>query len=177
MVKMINSAMLSVMLNMPVCSCPSYPCVAHGDRFSKVSVQRIDGTCATPGTIHEQWTFAYDGDDTRVKQIHLAGTTTTTTLYFFGGAYETVVETSAVKKYYGFAGQTLAMDDGTALQYFLSDHLGSMSAVLDDTGTLLSEQRYMPRVLRRGIWPGAHRLEHHIANRLWLHRAAREQLH
>jgi RHS repeat-associated protein len=108
------------------------------------NVQRVDGTCDTPGTILEQWIFAYDGDGIRVKQVYTVSATTTTTLYFFGGAYETTVETSETKSYYSFAGQTLAMDDGSGLKYFLSDHLGSMSAVLDASGNLLSEQRYLP---------------------------------
>jgi hypothetical protein len=30
--------------------------------------------------IHEQWTFAYDGDGTRVKQGYTVGATTTSTL-------------------------------------------------------------------------------------------------
>ncbi len=38
----------------------------------------------------------------------------------------------------------VAMDDGTGLQYFLSDHLGSVVAVTDSTGTLTSQQRYLP---------------------------------
>lgn len=40
-----------------------------------------------------------------------------------------------------------AYDPGTsswALHYFLSDHLGSTLAVLDDSGEVLSEPRYMP---------------------------------
>jgi hypothetical protein len=30
------------------------------------------------------------------------------------------------------------------LNYFLTDHLGSVVAVTDETGALLSEQRYLP---------------------------------
>ena len=40
-----------------------------------------------------------------------------------------------------------AYDPGTStwsLNYFLTDHLGSTLAVLDDSGEVLSEQRYMP---------------------------------
>jgi len=108
-------------------------------------VKRVEGTCGTPGTIHEQWTFVYDGDGIRVKQVHTVDAATNTTRYFFGGAYETSDNPSTVKKYYSFAGGTIAMDDGTDLIYFLSDHLGSMSAVLeDDEGILLNEQRYLP---------------------------------
>ena len=55
-----------------------------------------------------------------------------------------------VRKYYAIAGQTVAMrtyDPGTTtwlLHYFLTDHLGSVVAVLDDSGEVLSEQRCMP---------------------------------
>jgi uncharacterized protein RhaS with RHS repeats len=36
------------------------------------------------------------------------------------------------------------MDDGNGLQYFLTDHLGSIVAVTDENGTLISQQRYLP---------------------------------
>jgi hypothetical protein len=97
-------------------------------------VKRVSGPCGTPGTIDEQWVFTYDGDWTRVSQMHSFGTTVTTTRYYFGGEYETSDNPSAAKKYYSFAGQTIVMDDGSGLKNFLSDHLGSMSAVLDDNG-------------------------------------------
>jgi hypothetical protein len=64
------------------------------------------------------------------------------TAYFMGGAYE--LTGSAVKKYYAIAGMTVAMHDGSALQYFLTDHLGSVVAVTDASGTLTSQQRYLP---------------------------------
>jgi RHS repeat-associated protein len=38
----------------------------------------------------------------------------------------------------------IAMWDGTGLKYMLSDHLGSMVAITDDSGTLKSQQRYLP---------------------------------
>jgi RHS repeat-associated protein len=68
-----------------------------------------------------------------------------------GGAYEVSSET--VKKYYSVAGMTVAtlapgasagVDDGSVLQYLLTDHLGSVVAVTDDSGTLISQQRYLP---------------------------------
>ena len=64
------------------------------------------------------------------------------TEYFMGGAYE--VADSAVKKYYAIAGMTVAMQDGSGLQYLLTDHLGSIVAVTDASGTLTSQQRYLP---------------------------------
>jgi RHS repeat-associated protein len=38
----------------------------------------------------------------------------------------------------------VAVYDGTDLEYFATDHLGSTVLVMDDTGTKLSEQRYLP---------------------------------
>ena len=50
---------------------------------------------------------------------------------------------SDVRKYYNFGGQTI-LRDGTGLQYMLTDHLGSVVAITDATGTLTSQQRYLP---------------------------------
>jgi RHS repeat-associated protein len=47
-------------------------------------------------------------------------------------------------KYYSFAGQTVAMRDGDGLQYLLTDHLGSVVAITDASGTLTSQQRFLP---------------------------------
>ena len=63
------------------------------------------------------------------------------TAYYFGGAYE--VTGSDVRKYYSFGGQTI-LRDSTGLQYFLTDHLGSVVAITDSNGTLTSQQRYLP---------------------------------
>lgn len=49
-----------------------------------------------------------------------------------------------MKKYYFFAGQMVAMKDSGTFKYFLSDHLGSTSVVLDASGAILSQQRYLP---------------------------------
>jgi len=59
-----------------------------------------------------------------------------------GGAYE--VTGTNIKKYYSIAGMTVAMKDGSGLQYLLTDHLGSVVAVTDASGTLTSQQRYLP---------------------------------
>jgi len=89
----------------------------------------------------------YDGDGVRVGQL----VNGVATYYFMGGAYEVTGTVSGstfnetgYKNYFAIAGQTIAMDDGSGLQYFLTDHLGSMVAVLSDDGALLSQQRYMP---------------------------------
>jgi len=80
-----------------------------------------------------------------------------TTWYFAGGAYEVQDNgaTETIRKYYSFAGMAVAMQSCTGsdcslvtakwtLVYFLTDHLGSIAAVTDDSGALLSEQRYEP---------------------------------
>ncbi|MCC7117734.1 MAG: RHS repeat-associated core domain-containing protein [Anaerolineales bacterium] len=38
----------------------------------------------------------------------------------------------------------VAVNDGSAVQYLLTDHLGSTVAVTDSSGTLTSQQRYLP---------------------------------
>lgn len=59
-----------------------------------------------------------------------------------GGQFE--VKDGATKKYYSIAGMMVAMNDGTGLQYLLTDHLGSTLAVTNQSGTLTSQQRYLP---------------------------------
>ncbi len=108
------------------------------------------GDCSTPGNNAGVWAFSYDGDGTRVAQLYtpyLDGQPQTDiiTTYFLGGAYEVTGDpVSSVKKYYNIAGMTVAMSDGTTLYYLLSDHLGSVVAITDNTGTLTSQQRYLP---------------------------------
>jgi RHS repeat-associated protein len=59
-----------------------------------------------------------------------------------GGQYE--IKDGSTKKYYSIAGMMVAVNDGTGLQYLLTDHLGSITAVTDSNGTLTSQQRYLP---------------------------------
>jgi RHS repeat-associated protein len=66
-----------------------------------------------------------------------------------GGQYE--VEDGATKKYYSIAGMMVAVNDGTGLQYLLTDHLGSTVAVTNASGTLTSQQRYLPFGAARSI--------------------------
>lgn len=113
-------------------------------------VERVAGTCAVPGTTAESWTFTYDGDGVRVMEVYaVAGVDQNTKHYFAGGSYEVEVDHTnadavSTKKYYSIAGMRVAMDDGTDLVYFASDHLSSTTIVMSNTGTLLSEQRYLP---------------------------------
>jgi hypothetical protein len=60
-----------------------------------------------------------------------------------------LIPATTTRKYYSIAGQPVAMTTCTGgtcagLSYFLTDHLGSVVAVLNSTGTILSEQRYLP---------------------------------
>jgi RHS repeat-associated protein len=111
-------------------------------------VRLSTGNCGAPGKYKTKWDFTYDGDGTRTATLTSLYDANgdiqsfSNTRYFFGGAYETSGTT--VKKYYSFAGQTIAMKAGTDLQYFLTDHLGSVVASLDNNGTLISKQRYLP---------------------------------
>ncbi|MEW6085784.1 MAG: RHS repeat-associated core domain-containing protein [Chloroflexota bacterium] len=112
------------------------------------TVQKLaSGTCAAPGNLSAHWAFAYDGDGTRVPTLYtpyVGGQpqTAVLTAYYMGGAYE--VTGSAIKKYYSIAGMMVAMNDGSGLQYLLTDHLGSTVAVTNSSGTLTSQQRYLP---------------------------------
>jgi RHS repeat-associated protein len=108
------------------------------------SIARRSGSCAS-GTILESWSFAYDGDGVRVMTAHFTGTSGTpdsTTAYYMGGQYE--LKDGVAKKYYSIAGMMVATQDASGLQYLLTDHLGSVAAVTNSTGTLISQQRYLP---------------------------------
>jgi RHS repeat-associated protein len=83
-------------------------------------------------------TMIYDADGNKVAQINNG----VTTYYFMGGMYE--VTGTSLKKYYAIAGAMVAMRDASGLQYFLTDHLGSVVGITDDTGTLTSQQRFLP---------------------------------
>ena len=70
-----------------------------------------------------------------------------------------------ITKYYSIAGQRVAMKGPEGLQYLLTGHLGSVVAVTDDDGVLVSEQR---TALRRGAAGAGYRRD-----RIRLHRPAR----
>src|SRR5258707_2503093 len=132
------------------------------NRLSTVQILG-SGTCASPGTIPSQWDFKYDGDGNRVQQIFTDFTASpahvTVSSYFMRGLYEqtdkgtvtsgiiTITSTSN-KKYYSIAGMTVALYDSTdsinPIKYMITDHLGSVIATTTASGTLISQQRYMP---------------------------------
>jgi RHS repeat-associated protein len=106
------------------------------------AIHKMNGDCST-GTATESWLYGYDGDGVRVATAHYTGVTLDSmTLYYMGGMYE--VTGSAVKKYYSMAGQTVMRDSDDSLKYLLTDHLGSISAVANQAGELLEQQRYLP---------------------------------
>jgi hypothetical protein len=76
--------------------------------------------------------------------VYTDSSSTLTTSYFFGGAYEIQDDgtNTMTKVYYAFAGMTIAMSDDSGLKYFLTDQLGSIVAVTDASGVLLSEQHW-----------------------------------
>jgi len=96
-------------------------------------------------TSGETWTFAYDGDGNRIRQVNPDGTTT---LFLAGGLYEVTLDAggqqTAVKRYYAVGGQPIALRDTGGTFYLLTDHLGSVVAVLDASGAVVGEQRYRP---------------------------------
>jgi len=102
---------------------------------------------ASISTDTDTWSFVYDGGGNRVKQINPYGTITV----FLGGGIYSVEDASGsaeVSKYYSIAGQQVALSGPDGLQYLLTDRLGSVSAVLDASGSLLSSSATCPLVPR-----------------------------
>ena len=83
-------------------------------------------------------TFIYDADGNKVAQINNG----VPTYYFMGGSYEVTGE--SIKKYYALGGGMVAMRDASGLKYLLTDHLGSVVAVTNESGELVEQQRYLP---------------------------------
>ena len=79
--------------------------------------------------------FVYDADGNRVKAV-LGGVTT----YYVGNYYEKTGNT--IKKYYDANGQRVAMREGSALYWLLSDHLGSTAITAYSGGSKKAELRY-----------------------------------
>lgn len=49
-----------------------------------------------------------------------------------------------MRQYYAIGGVSVGLSIDGERSYYLTDHLGSIMAVTDDTGTLTSETRYTP---------------------------------
>ena len=83
-------------------------------------------------------TYGYNGDSERVTKT--VGVTTTT---YLEGLWE-ATSTSAVKTYYAFGGQMVAVRDSAGVSYLHGDHLGSVSVATTSTGAAASRQQYDP---------------------------------
>ena len=123
-------------------------------------IEEYNGSdCASPGTLLQSWEFSYDGDGNRVKEVHIIGGQTQYTRHLLGGGmYEFEDDGVDVtsRKYYNLGGEMVAMrewvNQGEAtIYYFANDHLSSTSIVMDASGSLLSENRYMPFGEKRTI--------------------------
>ena len=122
----------------------------NAENSLSVVTKLASGNCSAPEKFAAQWNFSYDGDGTRAVQSYTAYDlngnpgTPVFTEYFMGGLYE--MSGSQVKKYYSMAGMTIAMNDGSGANgsTYLTDQLGSVVAITDNTGTLISQQRYLP---------------------------------
>ena len=94
----------------------------------------------------DTWSFVYDGDGVRVKQVNPDGSIS---LFLMGGLYTVEDAESgspAITTTYTLAGQKVAVREGGTLSYLVTDHLCSVIALLDGDGDLIagSEQRYYP---------------------------------
>ncbi len=121
------------------------------NRISSI-MKLASGICTDQNpTLATKWDYAYDGDGVRTSTLttpyDASGNplTASLTAYYFGGAYETRSDGS-IFKYYSFCGQSIVNEYKPAtaawtLSYMLTDHLGSVVAVTDSAGTLISQQR------------------------------------
>ena len=92
-------------------------------------------------------TFLYDADGVRVKSVEGS-----VTIVYIGGAYE--YQAGAVTKYYGGAAMRRSgYPDGNGLFYLLSDHLGSTSVVVSQTGVAQAFYGGVPDAIRAEVWP------------------------
>jgi RHS repeat-associated protein len=82
--------------------------------------------------------YSYDADGERVKVVK--GSTTTV---YLGGTWEEAVG-GAVKVYYPFSGQVVAVRDtgSGVVTYLHNDHLGSASVATTSAGAIASQQEY-----------------------------------
>jgi YD repeat-containing protein len=121
-----------------------------------VFVQKVGNVVCPPAyTVvspdYGSWTFNYDGDGNRVAQKY-QGANAFWKRFTMGGDYEVrhtnSTLTEVVKYYSGAGGERIAMrscgETCGAPTYLLHDHLGSITATTDVSGSLLNQQRYKP---------------------------------
>ena len=108
----------------------------------------MDGTdCTSQGDPTDTWTYTYDGDGVRVKEVYdIGGTDQYTKHYFAGGAYEVEVnhipepDVTTTKRYYSIAGMMVAMDNGyqaammAPTEILAQQHARSLRRLLEPAG-------------------------------------------
>ncbi|MBI3244141.1 MAG: RHS repeat-associated core domain-containing protein [Chloroflexi bacterium] len=99
-------------------------------------------TSAGNGT--QTWSFVYNGDGNRVKQVAANGDVTA----YVGGLYEVTYTSGGTLKntklYYAFGAQVVAMRDNGTLYYLHGDNLGSASLTTNASGAVVSQNRFYP---------------------------------
>ena len=93
--------------------------------------------------------FIYDGEDSRVKMQVTQSGSNKLTRYYLGGCYETDVTPSGTTErlylggdYYTAPAVLVKTSTGTSLYYIVRDHLGSITHVLNTSGTDLQHLSY-----------------------------------
>jgi RHS repeat-associated protein len=106
----------------------------------------VTNTASVPNLITR---FVYDGDGNRVLQVAISGTQVVTTAYASALEVQITATQRLTKTYYSAGSQLIAMrqftSSLTSTVYYLSgDHLGSTSAIFNDSGVRIGEMRYRP---------------------------------
>ncbi|KPL85683.1 RHS repeat-associated core domain-containing protein [Herpetosiphon geysericola] len=91
-------------------------------------------------------TYKYDGNNARVKKTTITGSTVKSVLYI--GSVEYWSDGKVVSNYAGIAARTTtsnpsASNRGSVI-YFHTDHLGSIGAITNSSGTVIEAERYDP---------------------------------
>lgn len=93
--------------------------------------------------------FIYDGEDSRVKMQVTQSGSNKLTRYYLGGCYETDVTPSGTTErlylggdYYTAPAVLVKTSSGTSIYYIVRDHLGSITHVLNTSGTDLQHLSY-----------------------------------
>jgi RHS repeat-associated protein len=95
----------------------------------------------TAGGITEH---VYDANATRVVRITDSGGGSEQITHYIGGIYEADDTNSSATSYYTYAGQTIALHDGTNRHYIIGDHLGSTAATIQYGSTTINRTYYGP---------------------------------
>ena len=130
-----------------------------------------------------QDTYTYDAHGTLVKRANADGTSTV----YIGGIYEATYDAggalTGTTKYYQAFGRTIAMRSSSVAAcasapcYLLADHLGSTVGMTDNSGNVLSTQKYWPYgAVRSGAREPDRQALHRSADRARRQRARPVQL-